>query len=205
MLRVTLVAVCLAVLAFACDDGDGGPNPTPEPTSTLVHTQAPDNTRTGIPDLDNVLDALFSGDAAAIQALVAFTPVPCEIEPIGLGPPPTCRADEPEGTLVDVFPHAYCEGVYIRPEDMDGRYASLANPDGVLYAVYHGSESFSPSGEFVVVFPNRISSRPGIALAAAITGGRIVGSYSGCGGTPEEFVTEFGFASDGVVVGPLWP
>ena len=152
-----------------------------------------------------MLDTLFSGDAAAIQSLVAFTPVPCEIEPIGLGPPPTCRADEPEGTLVDVFPHAYCEGVYIRPEDMDGRYASLADPDGVLYAVYHGSESFSPSGEFVVIFTNRSSARSGIALAAAITDGRIVGSYSGCGGTPEEFVVEFGFASDDILAGPLLP
>ena len=112
-----VIATCLLAvtfLAIACDNGDDNSGPKvpdlqlhPDPTATDL----PSGALTGIPELDSVLGALFSGDEEAIQALVAFTPVACEVEAIGLGSPPQCLDDEPDGALVDVYPHGYCEGV----------------------------------------------------------------------------------------------
>ncbi len=148
--------------------------------------------RTGIAELDAVLDVLFSGDADAVRDLVSFTAVACEAEPVGLGAPPQCRPDEPDGTAVDVYPHAYCEGVYIRPEDMDGKYLSLASPDGTLYAVYRAPETYWPPARYVVIYTDASAEIvPGDALAVSIADGRIIGSYSGCAGTPEEFIASY--------------
>ena len=73
-----VIATCLLAvtfLALACNDDDyGGPSLrdtlAPDPTAT----ELPSGPLTGIPELDSVLDALFSGDEEVVQALVAFTP-----------------------------------------------------------------------------------------------------------------------------------
>ncbi|MCH8064509.1 MAG: hypothetical protein IIC90_01605 [Chloroflexi bacterium] len=182
-----LTGVTLAILLAACADGGGEPAPTAtlEPAATAT-TEA---RRTGISQVDAVLDVLFSGDADAVRAMVRFTAIPCEAEPVGLGSPPMCKADESDGSPVDVYPHSSCEGFYIRPENMDGSYSSLASPDGTLYAVYRAPDRYWPPAQFVAIFtdPSRVIV-PGDAQAVSITDGRIVGSHSGCASTPEEFI-----------------
>lgn len=197
MIRELVLAVCMVAVAFialACDgDDNGGPRVpdlqitlTPYPTATPPTSEP----RTSIPELDAVLDVLFSGDEDAVRALVEFSQVACEVEPYGLGSPPQCLSDEPDGALVEVYPHGYCEGVYIRPEDMAGRYTSLATPGSTLFAVYRGTENYWPPAEFVAVYTNStVEPGPVDAHTVSITGGRIVESFSGCGGTPEDYIT----------------
>lgn len=162
------------------------------PEGFVLPPLEPDARRTGIAELDTVPDVLFAGDADAVRDLVSFTAAACEAEPIGLGAPPMCRPDEPDGTAVDVYPHSYCEGVYIRPEDMEGKYSSLASASGRLYAVYRAPDTYSPPTEYVVIYTDA-STRTGAdnALAVWIADGRIIGSYSGCAGTPEEFIDSY--------------
>ena len=74
MPRVTLLAVCLAVAVLvACGGGD--PRPTPSQTEGTTQalpspTTDPTGTRTGIPEIDAVLDTVFSGDEEAVGALI---------------------------------------------------------------------------------------------------------------------------------------
>ncbi len=193
-----LTGVTLAILLAACADGGGETTPaaTQEPDATATPDE-PEALRTGIAELDAVLDVLFSGDADAVRDLINFTPVPCELEPIGLGAPPTCRSDEPAGSPVDVYPHGYCEGVYTRPEDMGGTYLSLASPSGRLYAVYRAPDTYWPPAQFVVVYFVVVNTDgiavtvPGKAFAVSIADGRIVGSHSGCADTLEEFIASY--------------
>jgi hypothetical protein len=110
-----------ALLLAACGRDETGP---PAPSSTPVAQR-----RTGIPELDAVIGAVLSHDKEKILQLVGYTLVPCEIKPQGLGAPPECRADEPEGTAVNVFPVAQCEGYYVRPEDMEQVIGSLSSGD----------------------------------------------------------------------------
>ena len=199
MLKMTLVAASMVAalsLALACNgDDNGGPKVpdlqihlTPGPAATDL----PSGALTGIPELNNVLDVLFSGDEEAVRALVKFSQVACEIEPIGLGSPPQCLGDEADGALVDVYPHSYCEGVYIRPEDMAGRYMSLATPGASLYVVYRRTGQLWPPGEFVAVYTDSLAEPAPVNVRSVfITDGRIVGSFSGCGGTPEDYITSW--------------
>ena len=195
--------VAVIFVALACNDDDnGGPSLretlAPDPTATDL----PSGALTGIPELDDVLHALFSGDEEAVRALVEFSQVACEVQPFGLGSPPQCLGDEPDGTLVDVYPHGYCEGVYIRPEDMAGRYMSLATPGASLYAVYRHTGNLWPPGEFVAVYTDSLEEpAPVSTTTVSIADGRIVGSFSGCGGTPEDYITSWKLVEPVLFVG----
>ena len=205
MTRFMVMAACLAaVSAFVACGDNGAPQPTAEPTQTILPTatDVPSGALTGIPELDAVLGALFSGDEDAIRSLVRFTPTACEKQPAGLGSPPQCLGDEPDGTFVDVYLHGYCEGVYIRPEDMAGRYMSLATLGAALFAVYRATEEVWPPAEFVAVYTNSSSEpAPVNARAVSITDGQIVGSFSGCGTTPEEYITSRKLVEPVLIVG----
>ncbi|MCH7699354.1 MAG: hypothetical protein IH865_10505 [Chloroflexi bacterium] len=191
MLRVTLVAVCLiaVVVLVACGGGGDGPNPTPEPTSTPAHTQAPDKTRTGIPEIDTVLDTVFSGDEEAVGALIGYTPTACAINPQGIGSPPQCLEGDPDGTLSDFFAIGYCHGTLVRPENMGSTISMLSEPGARLRAV-SAVEEVWPSGDHVVVYDHILGTNrvPHNALVLILRDGAIVGILSGCQGTPEEFL-----------------
>ena len=94
---------------------------TVTPTPTAVGTPVPfpvmsreeaNTRRTGDPQIDRVIDALLGGDQAAVDALVGLTSIGCVQLPEDLGAPPRCAGD-PEGTVVEVFPSASCEGYWI--------------------------------------------------------------------------------------------
>ncbi len=210
MPRGTLLAVCLmtVVVLVACgeseatDPGFETPGPFPSVTQEPPRATAPTGTRTGIPDIDTVLDAVFSGDEDAVEALIQYNQVACVTQPFGLGSPPQCREGEPEGTLSDFFAVGYCHGELVRPENMGGVIATLSRPGARLRAVSAVDEVW-PAGDHVIVYDhvrgpeeqydpevilggsNRI---PHNALILVLREGAIAGILSGCQGTPEEFL-----------------
>jgi hypothetical protein len=184
----------LAFVAAACGDGGNGVTATATPaieaTTTPAATATPLASRTGMPEVDTVLDALFSGDSQAVENLVSYTSIPCEVEPVGIGAPPACGADEPEGTPAEVFPKAQCEGYYVRPEDMGDTLTTLTTPGPQLAAVYRGS--IWPPGEYVAIYTGVGDPRRAeFVYAIAIQEGRIVGTHGGCAMTPDTFVDFF--------------
>ena len=83
-----------------------------EATQTLIATaataidpptQIPRETRTGIPEVDYVVDTILSNDLDARMALVRFVTAGCT-KADGLGTTPRCENNQAEGTLVDFFP-----------------------------------------------------------------------------------------------------
>lgn len=111
------------------------------------------STRTGIADIDVVLDAIESDDPQQLRGLLRFITVPCTIAD-GLGGPPKCRENESDGTLVEVFPFLGSEGGYLHKENLD----LWTGIDVVsLYAVYRNSENVYsdetfPAGEYAILF-----------------------------------------------------
>jgi len=90
-------------------------------TSTPVAPERagyPPETRTGIQIVDVVIEAVLADDLEAERELIHYTTTGCTTVS-GLGGPPKCRADEGEGTPVEVFPVLGVEGRHVRREDID--------------------------------------------------------------------------------------
>ncbi|MDA1061781.1 MAG: hypothetical protein O2895_02570 [Chloroflexi bacterium] len=101
--------------------------------------------RSGDALIDAVLDALDAGDAAALEALVDYQQLGCVLTADGIGHPPICAADEPEGTVVDVLLFAQCEGAYPRASNTFARLQRIAADSWVLFAAVNlGAEPERP-------------------------------------------------------------
>ena len=186
-----LTGLTLAILLAAC--ADGGSETTPTATLEPAATATLEPGLTGFAELDAVLDVLFAGDVDAVRDLVSFSAVACVAEYTRPdGNPILCRPDEPDGTAVDAFPHLACQAIYIRPEDMDGAYLSLASPSGRLYAAYRAPDASWPPAQFIAVYTDSVTMSPGSALAVSITDGRIVGRFTGCGHTTATLIEYYG-------------
>lgn len=109
-------------------------------------------TPTGIPEVDQVIDAALEGDPENLMPLIAFTSTQCT-HADGLGGPPKCRNGESEGSPVEVLPFLGTEGHFTRKEEMASWPGLEASR---LHAVYRVSDqAYSepnyPAGEYAVV------------------------------------------------------
>lgn len=171
LLIVMLLSACVSVATPAVEDAS-----VPSVTETTVGVDEagpyPLSTRTGIADIDVVLDAVESNDQQRIRELLRFSNVPCTTAD-GLGGPPKCRENESDGTLVEVFPFLGSEGGYLHKEnldlwtgiDVDQLYAIYRNSDDVY------SDANFPAGEYAILFLSG-DDFPGTSLQVA--GGQIV-------------------------------
>jgi hypothetical protein len=130
--------------------------PTSEPTATEVTLERRPhnpNTRTGVEDIDRIIDLVLGVDDNAIMDALNFTLAGCT-HTDGLGGPPKCKGGEYEGTQVEVLPIIGPEGHFFRKDEIDDwRGIGVVG----LYAAYEVSEdAFSdenyPAGEFAVMF-----------------------------------------------------
>lgn len=198
-----LALAAVLALASACDDGDTAeptatPAATSEPTATAPATATPTapTGRTGIPELDAVIDALRSGDPAAIELLLRFNSVPCTTA-FGLGGPPKCGPGESDGDLVDVFLNFGCEGGYAAPEDAGRLAEGFASKP--LYAVYRVPDDYGFTNESYadLGFPTEYTAivsdeERTAATELLIHEGGIIGTRFSCVAPPEEFVKALG-------------
>lgn len=189
VLAVIALAAVLA-LASACD-GDGVAEPTATapvagPTATTAATGEP-TSRTGIAELDQVIDTLRSHDREALRQLIRFTKFACTATPPEPGSPPGCAQGEQHGDLVDIFPLSRCEGEPLRPGFIDVALDILAQSS--LYAVYRAPPDHPFADEYVAVIAGSSATLwPGKAWEVAIDEGRIVGLFFSCVLTPEELI-----------------
>lgn len=137
---------------------------TPIATPTPIAPERagyPPETRTGIQIVDAVIEAVLADDLEAERELIHYTTTGCTTVS-GLGGPPKCRADEAEGTSVEVFPVLGVEGRHVRREDIDRVFLPGSK---ALYAVYHVpadayEEDYYPAGGYGVVFVHSNPQRP---------------------------------------------
>lgn len=143
----------------------------PTPVASDTDPFHPLSTRTGVEVIDNILEAIASGDQEALVALVEFTQAPCT-HADGLGGPPKCREGEEEGTTFEVLPFLGGEGSFLRQEDI-GNWPGVAASG--IYAIYEvnaaviTSEQYSPIGKYVILFAGE-GNQPTTALRIGETG-----------------------------------
>lgn len=149
----TVWIALLALALFAC-------SPATSITQEVVptHTEGfhPLTTRTGIEDVDNIVEVVASGDVEALRSLIQFTNTKCTQQD-GLGGPPKCRAGEAEGTPVEVLPIFGPEGYFLLKEEI-GKWTGVEATG--LYAVYEVSSKVVsdpdyPAGTYAVMFVDK--------------------------------------------------
>jgi hypothetical protein len=206
-----LAAGAMAMAALACGDDGDGDDPTPAPSATQpASTAEPEATDTPEADptetpgeggLNTIVEAARANDAAALEALVRYEPVPCTTNVQGIGGPPECEPDEADGTPVDVVFATTCEGFYAREGALNfaGLSFGVFGSGNPLYGVYELDPASQlarvepwAGARFVIVM-NLIGSADQNFVYALITDGeQIIGTAAGCGESPEEWVANQG-------------
>lgn len=142
------------------------PAERPNPTATVMPTAAPvaqptlsvfalhpPSTRTGIAEVDRVIEGMLGGSVETQRGLLLPLSFPCTTRE-GLGGPPKCNPGESEGTTVQAFPLGGPEGSFLRVGEID---RILPLQVAGLYAVYKVPADayradYWPAGEYGVAF-----------------------------------------------------
>ncbi len=144
--------------------------PPSEPAS--ANGYHPLTTRTGVDEIDTILDAVASGDDQQVRSLIQFTSAECT-RAEGLGGPPKCLEGEAEGTTVEVLPFMGPEGSFLRKDE-------IGNWQGIdatgLYAVYEVSpavifEQYYPAGKYAIMLMGKEGQSP---VVLRVENGRVV-------------------------------
>ena len=165
--------ITLTPTPYAFNAQEKGTTFTPTP-SLSIDIEYPPDTRTGIDEIDIVIDAIMSQNLETRLDLVRLTTTACSTAD-GLGGPPKCEPDENDGTLVESFPVSSGEGTYIRPESIKevfdftvrGLFAVYPVPDDAYETDYW------PAGEYGIVFTSEDGDYPHV-ITVLVEGGHIV-------------------------------
>jgi hypothetical protein len=203
-LILSLIVAMVAAAAVGCDgDDDGGDNGQPtapvttETAATATGTPGPTATPDPVPlGLRSLVNAARTGNVAAIEAAVRYQPVPCTTNQQGVGGPPLCREGEAEGTPVNVVFATTCEGYYARPGELalDQIEFGAAGGGDALYGVY----AIDPASQLArieawdgathAIVLNRTQGDATLPYVFITDGTAVIGTATGCGETPEEWV-----------------
>lgn len=170
----------------------------PSPAGSVsVH---PADLRTGLSDLDPVLEAIAGQDPAQIAATFRPLETGCTTAE-GLGGPPKCAEGQPEGTVVSVFPVLESEGHFVTADNFE-QLADSMEYTGLfgVYRVTSGAgpeEAYWPSGDYGVVLA---AEDPLGAITLVVDEGNIVRIVFHYMGTPEQ---AFDSGRGEIVVPPL--
>jgi hypothetical protein len=203
-------AVLITSVAFvSCgDDGadDDGATPTaPAATSTTAPPtveatpdaeptgETPASGVTGIAAVDDALAAATAGDAEALTAQLEYTQVGCVVEQQGLPSMPECEPGTPDGTLVETFTTAQCEGAFIAPEEAPAAVARFLQSDLALYAVYETPATYFPEGARYAIVLEATGGEPQWTAREIVIGeeGVVALNYC-CGETPDVLASNRG-------------
>ncbi len=124
-------------------------------------TLYPADVKTGIPGLDDVLEAFLRGDASQRATFAETIQEACTEQLFSIGPPPCEEGMEP-GTIVERFPYRrFRDRLYVKPEEIIGL---MDFPIDGLFAIAHfpppGTESQDPpTGIFHVALVSKADQK----------------------------------------------
>jgi hypothetical protein len=192
-----LLLLCALIAFAACNDDDDDGDGVAEPTATAPAPEEPTATPSGgdetpadgvgIPEVDDILDAVLSNNAAQIRPRVRFVAEPCESRPSNGAVPPPCAEGEAEGTEIEGIEIGTCEGEFRRRADFDAWVEQVFEVES-LFGVYRGPASQGADADYVAVFELAALGGQERALAVSIDGGVIVYMKFSCGETAQELV-----------------
>ncbi|HLO30578.1 MAG TPA: hypothetical protein VK249_15650 [Anaerolineales bacterium] len=161
---IFLLSLTLGI--YACSPAPSALQPTP---AQAFH---PLRTRTGITELDMILQVVADQDLRTLRSFIQLTTAKCTRQD-GLGGPPKCREGEAEGTPVEVLPFLGPEGGFLHKDEI-GSWPGFQAIG--LYAIYRVSENaYSdenyPAGKYAIMF---VAPAREPATSLRISAGRIV-------------------------------
>lgn len=126
-----------------------------------IDIEYPPDTRTGIKEIDDVIDVIINKDIEARLDLVQFTRTACTTTS-GLGGPPECVSGEADGTIVDAFPVSNGEGHFVRPDNFQELFDFTVRGLFAVYAVPEDAyqTDYWPAGEYGIVFTSEDGGHP---------------------------------------------
>jgi hypothetical protein len=94
--------------------------------------------RTGIPEVDRIIEAVLSEDVDALMGMVRYQQAECSTsETFDFPESPRCEAGQAEGSAVDVFVSGSCKPAYVTREEVTGFLRLNIEDAGLsVYAVY---------------------------------------------------------------------
>jgi hypothetical protein len=227
-LAVGLAALACAVAGAACSGSRGAgtaspsavaaspttapataTSPAPASTATPPSTPAPTpepaaDRRTGVPDLDRIIDAVDQKDVATLEQLVDYQVVGCTTE-LGAGGPPKCPNGVADGTMLRVFPVVSCEGGWT--EDASETLAFFVDAARGLYAAARnpGIPDVGPdwpASDTLLVF--HLQQPYGAAAGRIhVSAGRIVAVWYSCSvGSPPSILLDVAGHTAPLIAGP---
>ena len=182
--------IAFAFVVGACGGSGNIAQPTPPAT---VPTAS--GGRTGIVDLDTIIDATLRDDAPALRNLIKFTSKPCTFKSDDITLP-QCRPQEAAGTPVGSIAETVSGSCGVAEGTMQRRPDEITTdgspfPGVRLYAVYRSASS-SGGDAYVAVFVNDPGDSHSAVLGASlhVENGRIVAIDVHCGPTAQELVDQ---------------
>lgn len=201
---IAALALSATVAFVACGGGDAGGDPSPKsppaatPTTGATPDAGPTATTapqivTGIPAIDDALAAAIASDVAALLDQLRYVEIGCRNEPQGMPSVPSCPPGMPDGTIVESFATAQCEGAYIMPGDAEDAVRRFLQPALALYAVYVVPENYFPeNGSHSIVLEATGGEIPWTAREMVIGEDGIVLLNYGCGESSDVLATNRG-------------
>jgi hypothetical protein len=126
---------------------------TPTPYSYIEY---PPGFCTGNPEIDRVINAIQLSDIETRVELIRYIHFPCTTAD-GLGGPPKCEGDEPDGTVVTAFPVLFSEGTHVRPDEIQDVFDFSIRGLLAVYVVPKRAyqADYWPAGDYAVVFTSK--------------------------------------------------
>ena len=172
---LALVAV-FGLFLLAC--GGGKTTSTGQPVAGhAIERRA----NTGVPLLDQALDAALAADRIEMAGLTGYQRIACAAQ--GDAAHPQCRDNEAVGLAVEIFPTEGCDGGWVRPEYLPDAYgAALEGKNPKLAAVYQPAAIDKYGAQYIaVIATGEHENGATSAVALHVKDGRIVGLESDCG------------------------
>jgi hypothetical protein len=170
------------------------PTTTPTPTATPDPGLAARGERTGNAFYDGIIEAMASRDATRILDVLTVERMQCTFA-TDLGGPPRCPDGEPEGTVVEAFLTAGCEGSW-GSADLPAAAEWLASRDAELYAIV-GDEG--KGGRVLITYAARSASESDTLLYLSSEG--VVGYATLACSEAADFANWYPV----IFRGPAWP
>jgi hypothetical protein len=147
----------------------------------------PPETRSGIVEIDRLLDVVMARDTDAIAGQAMMTKVACTAQPGGMTAQPPC-GDQPDATPIEVFPADRCEPLNLySKEQVQGVFRTLFSGPLFLYAIYDATFTV---GDRQAAYAISLAASLDDSQARTIfldRQGVIIGVEQGCG-TPHKTV-----------------
>lgn len=165
---------------------------SPPPTVTAMTTSSGTFPPTpGVPlEINPIVNAVLNGDLDSLERLTLMTLVACGPQQ-GPGSPPPCPPGVTEGTRVEVFPIATCEGEYRDRTSLRATYQRLTDAQNKsLVGVYRAPRPYLPhvNANYVAVFSRDEGDQRGLGAGVVVKDRRVAGLWFGCNAPPSQIV-----------------